>query len=93
MCSFMVASRLILFTSLENDLRALRLLHDLVIDTAIIFPHDKGVPYRRALRDIVKEKLGYFIQDRTSDKGHSSVEDAKATLDVLKWKVREDNED
>lgn len=46
------SSRLILFPSLENDLRALRLLHDLVIDTAIVFPHDKGVPYRRALRDM-----------------------------------------
>ena len=25
-----------------------------------------------------------------SDKGHSSAEDAQATLDVLKWKVRDD---
>lgn len=41
-----------LFPSLENDLRALRLLHDQVIDTAIVFPHDKGAPYRRALRDM-----------------------------------------
>ena len=53
---------------LENDLRALRLLHDKVIDTAIVsehfticqtdfqfhqvFPHDKGPPFRRALRDM-----------------------------------------
>jgi RNA exonuclease 1 len=40
----------------------------------------------------VKEKLGYFIQDRTADFGHSSAEDAKATLEVLKWKVRDDAE-
>jgi hypothetical protein len=38
----------------------------------------------------VKEKLGYFIQDRTTDLGHSSAEDARATLEVLKWKVRDD---
>ncbi|KIS01699.1 RNA exonuclease 1 [Cryptococcus deuterogattii 2001/935-1] len=92
-CMFIGPETIIVGHGLENDLRALRLLHDQVIDTAIVFPHDKGAPYRRALRDIVKEKLGYFIQDRTSDKGHSSVEDAKATLEVLKWKVREDNED
>lgn len=41
-----------LYPSLENDLRALRLLHDQVIDTVIVFPHDKGAPYRRALRDM-----------------------------------------
>lgn len=38
----------------------------------------------------VREKLGYFIQGMISDKGHSSAEDAQATLDVLKWKVRDD---
>ncbi|WVQ71267.1 hypothetical protein IAR50_000793 [Cryptococcus sp. DSM 104548] len=91
-CMFIGPETVIVGHGLENDLRALRLLHDKIIDTAIVFPHDKGPPYRRALRDIVKEKLGYFIQDRTSDLGHSSAVDAKATLDVLKWKVRDDNE-
>lgn len=52
--------------SLENDLRAMRLLHSRVVDTAIVrpitkntvythtqvFPHDRGKPYRRALRDL-----------------------------------------
>ncbi|WVR05589.1 hypothetical protein IAU60_002608 [Kwoniella sp. DSM 27419] len=91
-CMFIGPETIIVGHGLENDLRALRLLHDKVIDTAVVFPHDKGPPFRRALRDIVKEKLGYFIQDRTSDLGHSSAVDAKSTLDALKWKVREDNE-
>ncbi|WWD18207.1 hypothetical protein CI109_102657 [Kwoniella shandongensis] len=91
-CMFIGPQTILVGHGLENDLRALRLLHDRVIDTAIVFPHDKGPPYRRALRDIVKEKLGYFIQDRTSDLGHSSAVDATATLDALKWKVRDDNE-
>ena len=38
----------------------------------------------------MREKLGVFIQDRTADFGHSSAEDAKAALDLLKWKVRDD---
>ncbi|WWD05426.1 hypothetical protein V865_003503 [Kwoniella europaea PYCC6329] len=90
-CMFIGPDTIIVGHGLENDLRALRLLHIKVIDTAFVFPHDKGPPFRRALRDIVKEKLGYFIQDRTSDLGHSSAVDAKSTLEVLKWKVREDN--
>ncbi|ORX34146.1 hypothetical protein BD324DRAFT_664472 [Kockovaella imperatae] len=89
-CVFVGPESVIVGHGLENDLRALRLLHDKIIDTATIFPHDKGPPYRRALRDLVKEKLGYFIQERTADLGHSSAEDAKATLEVLKWKVRDD---
>ncbi|WVF70973.1 hypothetical protein IAT40_005769 [Kwoniella sp. CBS 6097] len=89
-CMFIGPETIIVGHGLENDLRALRLLHDKVIDTAVVFPHDKGPPFRRALRDIVKEKLGYFIQDRTSDLGHSSAVDAKSTLDALKWKVRDD---
>ncbi|KAL1405196.1 RNA exonuclease 3 [Vanrija albida] len=91
-CSFIGPDTVIVGHGLENDLRALRLLHSKVIDTAILFPHDKGPPYRRALRDLVKEKLGFFIQDRTNESGHSSLEDAKAALDVLKWQVREDGE-
>jgi RNA exonuclease 1 len=38
----------------------------------------------------VKEKLGYFIQAGTAVAGHSSLEDARATLELLKWKVRDD---
>ncbi|WWC88171.1 uncharacterized protein L201_003076 [Kwoniella dendrophila CBS 6074] len=91
-CMFIGPETIIVGHGLENDLRALKLLHDKIIDTAVVFPHDKGPPYRRALRDIVKEKLGYFIQDRTSDLGHSSAVDAKSTLEVLKWKVRDDIE-
>ncbi|EIW72717.1 hypothetical protein TREMEDRAFT_24631 [Tremella mesenterica DSM 1558] len=90
-CAFIGPETIIVGHGLENDLRALRLLHDKIIDTAIVFPHDKGHPFRRALRDIVKEKLGVFIQDRTADLGHSSAVDAKATLDLLKWQVRDDH--
>ena len=38
--------------ALDNDLRALRLVHQSVIDTAALFPHSRGLPYRRALRDL-----------------------------------------
>ena len=38
--------------ALDNDLRALRLVHRYVVDTAALFPHSRGLPYRRALRDL-----------------------------------------
>lgn len=37
---------------LENDLRALRLLHGRVLDTADLFPHPRGLPSRCALRNL-----------------------------------------
>lgn len=37
---------------LENDLKALRMIHPRVIDTIALFPHAQGYPYRRSLRDL-----------------------------------------
>jgi hypothetical protein len=37
---------------LDNDLKALRLIHTRIIDTAIMYPHERGPPYRRALKDV-----------------------------------------
>ncbi|KAI9467018.1 hypothetical protein BJY52DRAFT_1235906 [Lactarius psammicola] len=69
--------------ALDNDLRVLRLVHQRVIDTAALFPHSRGPPYRRALRDLTKEHLTRHIQG--DSRGHSSVEDSVATLDLVKW--------
>ncbi|KAH9062697.1 hypothetical protein EDB87DRAFT_1605401 [Lactarius vividus] len=71
--------------ALDNDLRVLRLVHQRVIDTAALFPHARGPPYRRALRDLTKECLTRHIQG--SERGHSSVEDSVAALDLVKWFV------
>ena len=38
--------------SLENDLRAMRMLHGRVLDTAYLFPHPRGLPSRCALRNL-----------------------------------------
>ncbi|KAF8266868.1 ribonuclease H-like protein [Lactarius quietus] len=73
--------------ALDNDLRALRLIHQRVIDTAALFPHSRGLPYRRALRDLMNEYLSRRIQQGDGLKGHSSVEDSVAALDLVKWFV------
>ena len=37
---------------LENDLKTLRIVHARCIDTAILFPHKAGNPYRRSLKEL-----------------------------------------
>ncbi|KAG8230688.1 hypothetical protein J437_LFUL010765 [Ladona fulva] len=73
---------------LENDLRALRLIHGCVVDTAVVFPHYYGLPYRRSLRSLTASYLGREIQG--SSAGHDSCEDARAAMEVMLWKVRRD---
>ena len=49
--------------SLQNDLKALKLLHCRCIDTAIAFPHPRGYPYRMKLRDLCSFYLQRNIQE------------------------------
>jgi len=53
-----------------------------------LFPHERGLPYRRALRVLVHEHLKRSIQRGDGSVGHSSVEDAVATLDLVRHYVR-----
>ncbi|GAA6062967.1 hypothetical protein JCM10212_005726 [Sporobolomyces blumeae] len=71
----------------ENDLKALRLVHLRVIDTAILFPHPNGGTWRYALRTLTKDILKKFIQDSDPTIGHSAKDDAEAALELVRWKV------
>ncbi|KXN86438.1 RNA exonuclease 3 [Leucoagaricus sp. SymC.cos] len=73
--------------ALDNDLKTMRIVHHKCVDTAILFPHRAGPPYRRALRDLVREKLGKLIQTGDASTGHSSAEDAAASLDLVRWYI------
>ncbi|KAF8621634.1 hypothetical protein AX15_007652 [Amanita polypyramis BW_CC] len=73
--------------ALENDLKTLRIVHLNCVDTSILFPHRAGPPYRRSLRDLVREHLGKAIQTGDGTVGHSSVEDAVATIELVRWYV------
>ncbi|KAI0719584.1 Rexo1 protein [Cerioporus squamosus] len=70
--------------ALDNDLKTLRMIHYRCVDTVVLFPHQAGSPYRRALRSLAKEHLGRTIQ-AAGAAGHSSVEDSVATLDLVRW--------
>ena len=71
--------------SLESDLNALKLTHPFVIDTSIIYPHPRGLPLRSSLKFLAKRYLKREIQ-KGGAKGHDSVEDARAVLDLVKMK-------
>ncbi len=70
--------------SLENDLRACKIVHTKIIDTAIIYPHQRGPPYKNALRYLVSKFLRREMQRAT---GHCSVDDASACMQLVKLKL------
>lgn len=72
--------------SLENDLLALKISHNLVIDTAVLYKHPRGGSYKTALRVLTRRFLSREIQE--SDSGHDSVEDARAALELALLKIR-----
>uniref|UniRef100_G1Q666 Exonuclease domain-containing protein n=1 Tax=Myotis lucifugus TaxID=59463 RepID=G1Q666_MYOLU len=76
--------------SLQSDLLALKLIHGTVLDTSVLFPHRRGLPYKRSLRNLAAHYLGHIIQDRMD--GHSSSEDASACMRLVIWKMGQDTE-
>uniref|UniRef100_A0A0D9XXK4 Exonuclease domain-containing protein n=1 Tax=Leersia perrieri TaxID=77586 RepID=A0A0D9XXK4_9ORYZ len=72
--------------SLENDLMALRISHNLIIDTAVLYKHNRGHRFKIALRILAKKFLNREIQNTGS--GHDSVEDAKAALELALLKIK-----
>nr|CAG4650757.1 EOG090X01LQ [Simocephalus serrulatus] len=74
--------------SFDSDLRALRMIHDTVIDTSVVFPHSRGPPYKKALRTLCGDILQKIIQNDVG--GHDSAEDAIACMELMMWKIKQD---
>ncbi|RMY53298.1 hypothetical protein D0864_14133 [Hortaea werneckii] len=76
--------------AIENDLSAIRLCHPTIIDTVLCFPHPRrGLPMRLGLRHLAEKFLQRAIQQGGPGRGHDSLEDARATGDLVRVKVRE----
>jgi RNA exonuclease 1 len=71
--------------SLECDLKALQIKHPLCIDTALLYKHPRGAPYKPALKWLAQKWLGREIQNQAG--GHDSEEDARTCVDLLKLKI------
>lgn len=79
------------------------MIHHRCVDTAVLFPHPQGPPYRRALRALSVFTCVY--RDNFTDlsrrakeclgqtiqaggaAGHSSLEDSIATLNIVRWYI------
>ncbi|XP_029004193.1 RNA exonuclease 1 homolog [Betta splendens] len=86
--SMFSAESILIGHSLESDLLALKLIHSSIVDTAIVFPHRLGLPYKRALKNLMADYLKRIIQDNVE--GHDSSEDASACMELMFWKIKED---
>ncbi|OTA24060.1 hypothetical protein BTJ68_13374 [Hortaea werneckii EXF-2000] len=76
--------------AIENDLSAIRLCHPTIIDTVLCFPHPRrGLPMRLGLRHLAEKFLQRAIQQGGPERGHDSLEDARATGDLVRVRVRE----
>ncbi|XP_067172045.1 RNA exonuclease 1 homolog [Apteryx mantelli] len=82
------ADTILIGHSLENDLFALKLIHDTIVDTSVMFPHRLGLPHKRALKSLMADYLRKISQDDVD--GHNSSEDAIACMELTLWKVKED---
>ncbi|CCH44974.1 Small RNA degrading nuclease [Wickerhamomyces ciferrii] len=82
MLSIVKASDFIIGHSVHYDLHALQLKHPLVVDTAAVYFELGRNGNPPALRYLSKDLLNKTIQQGS----HSSVEDAKITLELMKLK-------
>ncbi|KAI9301024.1 hypothetical protein BJ944DRAFT_12820 [Cunninghamella echinulata] len=89
---------------LMNDLRALQIRHPYIIDTAMIYHHLHGPPYKASLRDLALRYLKKEIQIQHEQKqqnddnekkvtvtaiiGHDPIEDAISSLELVKLKLK-----
>ncbi len=82
----LTSNTILLGHSLECDLQALKIRHPLCIDTALLYQHPRGAPFKSALKYLTKQWLGREIQNHGPG-GHDSEEDARACMDLLRLKL------
>ena len=73
--------------SLENDLRALKLAHPYIIDTACLFTPFASPLSKPSLRMLAKKLLDADIQ--TASDGHDSIEDASTCMKLVQLKLKQ----
>ncbi|KAJ5953153.1 RNA exonuclease 3 [Penicillium verhagenii] len=73
--------------AIDNDLNVCRIIHPVIIDTVILYPHPRGrLPSRMSLKALAQKVLDRNIQ-MGGDRGHDSKEDAIATGDLVRVKA------
>ncbi|PSR83908.1 hypothetical protein BD289DRAFT_483052 [Coniella lustricola] len=86
---FINSDTMLIGHALENDLKAMRIIHHNIVDTVLLYPHKFGLPARSSLKVLMEALLRRQIQQLT-DKGHDSAEDARAAGDLVRFKVQKE---
>lgn len=60
---YIAASTIMIGHSIDSDLKCLKLVHNRVIDTSVLYPHPKGAPFKMGLKKIAFDQLGLSIRD------------------------------
>lgn len=81
-------STIIVGHSLENDFRALKLIHLKCVDTSVIYPNDANPNKKPSLISIYKKYINKPFRN-SNDNGHDSIEDASAAMELVKLATRE----
>ncbi|CAL2036363.1 unnamed protein product [Caenorhabditis brenneri] len=84
---FVNSETILIGHSLESDLKAMRLVHKSVVDTAILFksPGD----FKIALKNLSARFLNRTIQGDNEDAiGHDSLEDARTCVDLIYYGLK-----
>jgi RNA exonuclease 1 len=74
--------------SLESDLMSLRIVHYMIIDTSIVFPHPASTPNRllkHGLAKLVFEHIRWFVPKFNN---HDPISDALAPMYILQKHAR-----
>ncbi|GAB67688.1 exonuclease [Plasmodium cynomolgi strain B] len=72
--------------SLENDLHALRIHHDHVIDTSVVYSNSAYCFLKPSLFNLCQRHLGITMK---REKGHNSIDDAKISMFLALKKMSE----
>ncbi|XP_076258414.1 uncharacterized protein LOC143195283 isoform X2 [Rhynchophorus ferrugineus] len=83
---FITSETIVIGHGLENDFKALHMVHKTVVDTSFTFPDDRGLPFKRSLKSVTKLYLCKDIQ--CGSNGHDSVEDARACVELMLLRVK-----
>ncbi|XP_062903705.1 RNA exonuclease 1 homolog isoform X1 [Mobula hypostoma] len=82
------ADAILIGYSLDKDLLALKLIHNVVIDIMFIFPYHLSLPQKHPLKNSVTECLQHF--DTSITQGSGSIEKGRACMELVLCKVKED---
>lgn len=82
LAAFIGPETILIGHSLDNDLRVLEFAHELIVDTAILYPHKARPPYRMSLKALALGHLSELVQQSLT--GHDSKEDCLTCIRLVK---------